>query len=862
MSRCAKTTFALLLAAACLAAPAAARLPERHPATGPHELIVGFRTGVGPLQRGKALAPVAGRTERWFSRINAAVVRLPANGSAQALAMLAADPRVRYVEQNAVVHAADLPDDPSLAQLWGLDNQGQTVNGVTGAPDADIDASEAWSVTTGSPGVVVGVIDTGVDFGHPDLAANQWINPGEDCPGCRTDGVDNDHNGYVDDWRGWDFVSDDNNPLDDNGHGTHVAGTIGAVGDNGVGVAGVNWNVRIMAVKFLGANGSGTTADAVSAVLYATANGAVVTNNSWSGGAFSQALLDALRTADARGSLFVAAAGNDGRDIDATPAYPASYDVPNVLSVAATDSRDAKAAFSNYGSRSVDLGAPGVNIYSTWTGGTYRFASGTSMATPHVAGAAALVRAAFPGASPAGTKALLLGTADPLPSLAGATASGARLNIGSAVACSDEPEVWVDSPAEGFEADVGESVPVTVVASRCAAPDAVTVSAVVGGSSVTLVARGDGVYTGSFAPAAGGPLSLDVTAEAGGGSVTRSVHGAATQVYPISVGGPSVDALIPVPGGETRAVFDGLAGERVALLVDGVTVGTSGCCSTFVTVLRPDGGYLVGPTFVGTKGGFLDTKALPVGGRYTIVVDAQGTGSGSLTLTLLDVPPDTAGAISPGGSPVAVAATAPGQNAKLTFNGTAGRQVSVLLTDVTVGTSGCCSAKVSISRPDATMFSQYLVSPTFFGLNGGFVDTKLLPATGLYTITVDPQAADTGGATVALYDVPPEGAGSLAVGGSPRTLQLAVPGQNARLTFAGTASQTVRLTVSGVTIGTSSCCSTKVSVWRPDGTKLVSPTYVGTKGTTLTFLLPAAGTYSVLLDPQAEDAGSATLALS
>src|SRR5439155_11725125 len=206
----------------------------------------------------------------------------------------------------------------------------------------------------------------------------------------------NDGNGYVDDWRGWDFVNNDNNPVDDHNHGTHVSGTIGAIGNNGMGVVGINWNVKIMALKFLDASGSGTTANAVKAVLYAKDKGALATNNSWGGDDFSQALLDAITQADAAGSLFVAAAGNSYASNDTTPNYPSSYDVPNVIAVAATDSSDAKALFSNYGKKSVDLGAPGVNILSTIRGNTYAYFDGTSMATPHVTGSAALVKAAFP----------------------------------------------------------------------------------------------------------------------------------------------------------------------------------------------------------------------------------------------------------------------------------------------------------------------------------------------------------------------------------------------------------------------------------------------------------------------------------
>ena len=360
-----------------------------------------------------------------------------------------------YAEPNFVLRA-DVPNDPFMTRLWGLDNLGQTVNWSAGAPDADIDAREAWSVSTGSPDVVVAVIDTGVELAHPDLAANIWVNQGEDCPGCRTNGSDDDGNGYVDDWRGWDFVNGDNNPTDDMGHGTHVSGTIAAVGNNGLGVAGVTWSTKVMPLKFLSAAGTGTVADAISAILYANANGAAILNNSWGGDEFSQALLDAIEQTDANGALFVAAAGNSYVNSDLEPNYPSGYEAANVVSVGATDQYDRRAWFSNYGTRTVDLGAPGTNIYSTWLGGSYRFQDGTSMAAPHVSGAAALAKAVFPGASGVGLKALLLRTVDPISGLSGTNRTGGRLNVDRAARCSGSPQAWIESPLSGVELNAGE----------------------------------------------------------------------------------------------------------------------------------------------------------------------------------------------------------------------------------------------------------------------------------------------------------------------------------------------------------------------------------------------------------------------
>ena len=305
------------------------------------------------------------------------------------LEALRQDPRVLYAEPDYIVRATGLATDPLFASQWDFHNIGQT----GGTLDADTDAPEAWDATTGSGSTVVAVIDTGVDYRHPDLTGNMWVNADE-VPG---NGVDDDANGYIDDVHGYDFYNNDGNPLDDHSHGTHVAGTIGAVGNNGTGIAGLNWDVEIMALKFLGADGSGTTSDAIEAIRYATDNGAHISNNSWGGDPFSQALYDAIRDARDVGHIFVAAAGNGnfigfGLDNDATPFYPAGYELDNIVAVAATDHRDDIAIFSNYGATTVDLGAPGVSILSTTPNGNYGNNSGTSMAAPHVA------RGAEPGA--------------------------------------------------------------------------------------------------------------------------------------------------------------------------------------------------------------------------------------------------------------------------------------------------------------------------------------------------------------------------------------------------------------------------------------------------------------------------------
>jgi subtilisin family serine protease len=343
-----------------------------------------------------------------------------------AIARYRSDPRVLYIEPDYIVHALEvIPNDPSFGLLWGMHNTGQT----GGTPDADIDAPEAWEITTGN-NVVLGVIDTGVDWSHADLANNIWSNPGE----TAGNGLDDDGNGYIDDVRGWDFVNNDNDPMDDNGHGTHVSGTIAASGNNGIGVVGVSWSAKIMPLKFLDYSGGGYTSNAVLAVEYATMMGARFTNNSWGGGGYSSALYDAIAAAGSAGMLFVAAAGNSGENNDITPHYPSSYDLDNIISVAATDHNDNLAGFSCYGAVSVDLAAPGVDIYSCLPGGTYGYNSGTSMSTPHVSGAVSLFWSQYPSTPHLSVKERMLASVDVIPSLAGMVLTGGRLNVAKMVA--------------------------------------------------------------------------------------------------------------------------------------------------------------------------------------------------------------------------------------------------------------------------------------------------------------------------------------------------------------------------------------------------------------------------------------------
>lgn len=329
---------------------------------------------------------------------------------------------VRRVEPNYIYSTSKLPNDPDLAKTWGLKNTGalDTENNA-GRAGIDIGAERAWDLTTGSKSIVVAVIDSGIDFSHPDLSAQAWANEKElnGLPG-----VDDDGNGYIDDIHGYDFAGNKGDSTDDNSHGTHCAGTIGAKGNDGRGLVGVNWDVSMMGVKFLDKQGRGSLANAIKAIDYARKMGARIMSNSWGGGGASELLKTAIQEAANAGILFVAAAGNDANDNDAMPSYPASYDVDNVISVAAIDNRGTLASFSNYGAKSVHVAAPGVNIVSTVPGGKYDSYSGTSMATPHVSGIAALLLANNENLSYKDLKKIIMDSSRPLYALNRRVASG------------------------------------------------------------------------------------------------------------------------------------------------------------------------------------------------------------------------------------------------------------------------------------------------------------------------------------------------------------------------------------------------------------------------------------------------------
>jgi subtilisin family serine protease len=393
-------------------------------------------------------ARLGGRVLKRFARIgNLHVISLPKNISvSNAIAFFQQSGLVKYAEPDYFVNALVQPNDFNYwnGDLWNLNNIGQ----YGGTPGADINATNGWDYQTSASNIIVAVIDTGVRYTHEDLAANMWINPQENL------------DGYTNDLCGINLVNNgrgNGDPWDDYGHGTHVAGIIGAVGNNGVGIAGICWQVQLMALKFIDSNGSGSISDAVTCMDYARAHGAKVINASWGSYGFtSAALQDAINSLRDAGVIFVAAAGNDANDNDANSLYPASYNFDNVIAVAATDRNDNLAWFSNFGLNKVKIAAPGVPVFSCWNGSDsdYQNYQGTSMAAPHVAGACALVWSKYPDLSMLQVIRRVLGGADPLPGLTNMCATGGRLNLGGAlvpVASKTPPSVsiWMDDALPG-----------------------------------------------------------------------------------------------------------------------------------------------------------------------------------------------------------------------------------------------------------------------------------------------------------------------------------------------------------------------------------------------------------------------------
>lgn len=409
----------------------------------PDTVLVKMKDSASVLERGgsnrgrsESVARRVGlqvRASEEFRRVG--IQRLHVGGAdpREAARRLSAEPEVEYAEPDFVVRALEwVPNDTYFNRQWGLRNTGQE----GGTPGVDIGASDAWDVTRGDPSVVVGIIDSGVDYTHPDLSANMWRNPRE----VAGNGLDDDGNGVADDVHGFDAISGGGDPMDDHSHGTHVAGIVAATANNGAGTAGVAPDVRIMALRFMDATGEGYTSDAIRCIDYAIRMGVRVTNNSWGGNGSSRSLLDAMNRARASGMLFVVAAGNESVDNDATPSYPASYSLDNMLVVGSSTRTDAISSFSNWGATSVHLFAPGSVIAGPILDHGYGYKSGTSMAAPHVAGAVALLMSQSPGATYGHIRDRILRNTDAVGAFAGRSQTGGRLNVLRALNAATAPE--------------------------------------------------------------------------------------------------------------------------------------------------------------------------------------------------------------------------------------------------------------------------------------------------------------------------------------------------------------------------------------------------------------------------------------
>lgn len=404
---------------------------------GRPEVLVKFKSGVSSEAIDALTARLRDRVEDRLENAEGwqAIDDLDNADAASIVAQYSQLPEVEYAEPNYEINLEEtnagplvpvLPHDPQFNDQWALANSGQR----GGKQGADISATLAWATTTGNDKLVVAVLDTGVDYTHEDLVENMWVRPATMAP------YHDNELGTIDDLNGFNAIDSAADPMDDNGHGTHCAGIIGAEGENNVGIAGVNWKVQIMPLKFLNAGGSGSTKDAIEAINYvinrkkAGVNIRII-SASWGSTQKSRALGDVIRKAYENDILFVAAAGNSSVDNDRTPHYPSSY--PNVISVAALDRNDQLASFSNFGVKSVMIGAPGVDILSTWLGNEYEEKSGTSMATPVVSGVAALILANNPRMSVEDLHKRLMDSTDPIIALKGKTVSGGRINAAKAL---------------------------------------------------------------------------------------------------------------------------------------------------------------------------------------------------------------------------------------------------------------------------------------------------------------------------------------------------------------------------------------------------------------------------------------------
>lgn len=675
---------------------------------------------------------------------------------------------VLYAEPNYIVQRLVTPNDPDFGDLWGLHNTGQSA----GTEDADIDAPEAWDITTGSSNVVVAIIDTGIDYNHEDLSANMFENSDD----CNSNGLDDDGNGFVDDCHGIDKVNDDSDPVDDNDHGTHVSGTIGAVGNNSVGVVGVNWTVKLMACKFLNASGSGTIADAISCLEYVKLmkdRGVkiVATNNSWAGTAFSQATFDAIEAHLQRGILLFAAAGNGGKnqigdDVDGSDAaleqqiFPCEYYLPNVICVAATTRNDARASFSNFGRRTVHLGAPGQVILSTvrMNNGKYEFFSGTSMATPHVTGVAALLKAQDSNRDWKAIKNLILAGGDNNSDLSN-TITQKRLNANGALNCSNRVVQSRLRPiGNSITGTTGTPIDLAALHINCASPNGnVTVTVTSGGETVATVtlfddgaapdrSSGDGIYSNDWTPTSAGTFTLafpdsdNVTV-----TVSGSLPAATINVTPDDgrnfgdvIVGETEDRTFTVKNVGSGTLSGSASVSSPFSILSGASYNIAAGDSHTVTVrFSPTSAVTLSRTVsfsctTCTGGGTSKTATgTGVTANFILTVSKSGSGSGTVTATGINCGTDCKQAYSSGSS---VTLTASGASGSV-FSGWSGGGCS--------GTGNCT----------VTMTAATTVTATFNLSSDTFTLTTTVTGSASGTVTSSPAGINCGSDCSEVYAV-------------------------------------------------------------------------------------------------------------
>ena len=729
----------------------------------PNTLLVQFRTDASDDAKDGCCRKVGlGAIDKYKIVDGLALIHVASGDPVAAMADIVADPTVIRAGLNYIVTTQITPNDPLFGSTWGMNNTASQLN--------DIDAPQAWDIYTGDPNYRVAVIDTGIDFNHPDLQGNIWSNPGE----IANDGIDNDGNGYIDDVSGWNFVTNTNNPQDGNGHGTHVSGTIAAKGNNGIGVAGVAWNAKIVPLKFLSDTGSGTTANAIKAIDYCTANGIKLSNNSWGGGLFDSLLLQAIANAGAADHLFIAAAGNSALNIDVSLSYPASYNLSNMVNVASTANSGILSSFSNYGVGTVQVAAPGSNIFSTWPVALtvlgqpngYNSISGTSMATPHVTGLAALLRGKMPSWTATQVRSAILGSTKPLTALAGKVSREGIISAYNALAATNV-----------------EAIPPTVNAVRT---PATANAAGWNNANVTVAITGTDNVGGSGVRDVKYTINGGVTFTSAGATanVVTSTDGIATLAYwatdnsgnvsPVGSMTVRVDKTAPVT---TITATPGATSTNV--VISG-TDATSGIAGTFYSVDGAPAVAYSGPitldngihtvtaysTDIAGNTEAVKSLALPLGSLSTVSVNPVSVNGGTAaTGTVTLGSPAPAGgvvvALTSGSAAAVVPAsvTVPAGATTATFAISTTSVVATTPAAITASSLGVSKTTTLTVNPVAVTFSTLTLSPT--SVRGGRANstaTITLSAVTPTALVVNLASSNTAAARVPLTATVPAGA--------------------------------------------------------------------------------------------------------